>query len=75
MSSQDADQFDVEGHCTTGERVVEIEQIRVAGDVAQAYGEAFDVRLMQPVLDEAFVQHSLDARVDVRTLISKLATR
>ena len=39
-----------------------------------AYGDVFDTRLMQPILNAALAQHSLAGAVDARSLISKTAS-
>jgi len=39
-----------------------------------AYGEVFDLQMMQPFLDAATAQHSLGSHVDARSIISKIAT-
>jgi NitT/TauT family transport system substrate-binding protein len=39
-----------------------------------AYGEVFDLQMMQPMLDEALAQHSLATHADARSLISRYAS-
>lgn len=38
-----------------------------------SYGEVFDLKMMQPMLDEALAQRSLSTHVDARSLMSRFA--